>query len=168
MGRTQSIFNPYKRCFLNTHGYLTDSQLYIIKEAILEAQFNKFNSLLKNFNLDREEAKTQITKNYEYIYYTLKSKYLADHPFHKCFPFGNYIFSLAYCKYILEKNFRDTKIIEDYLQRKLISAQNGKTDLKSYNENLGEFSIFLYLFYGLFCVNNEVDNYTKIEYEPNG
>ena len=164
----QSIFNPYKRGFLNTHGYLTDAQLYIIKEAILEAQFNKFNSLLKNFNLDREEAKTQITKNYEYIYYTLKTKYPADHPFHKCFPFGNYIFSLAYCKYILEKNFRDTKIIEDYLQRKLISAQNGKTDFKSYNENLGEFSIFLYLFYGLFCVNNEVNNYTKIEYEPNG
>lgn len=25
----QSIFNPYKRGFLNIHGYLTDSQLYI-------------------------------------------------------------------------------------------------------------------------------------------
>lgn len=164
----QSIYNPYKRVFLNNIGYLTDSQLHLIKEAILEAQFTKFNTLLKNFKLDKEEAKIQISKNYEYIYYILKTKYPSDHPFQKCFPFGNYIFSLAYCKYILEKKFGDKKIIEDYLQRKLISTQNGKTDFKSYNENLGEFSVFLYLFYGLFCVNNEVDNYTKIEYEPNG
>ena len=61
--------------------------------------------------LDKEDAKIQILKNYEYIYYILKTKYPIDHPFHKCFPFGNYIFSLAYCKYILEKKFNDTKII---------------------------------------------------------
>lgn len=164
----QNIYNPYIRTFLNSIGYLTEGQLYKIKEGIIATQFNKFKTLVNNFMLDKEDAKIQILKNYEYIYYILKTKYPIDHPFHKCFPFGNYIFSLAYCKYILEKKFNDTKIIEDYLQRKLISAQNNKTDFKMYNENLGEFSVFLYLFYGLFCVNNEVCNYTKIEYEPDG
>jgi hypothetical protein len=105
--------------------------------------------------------------NLKYILNIIEKKYSYDHPFkNKNFTNKPILYQLAYLKLICDVYLNNTKIIDDYLKKKLISIQQKKFNIDLFNRNMSEYIFFEYILLGMYVKSDLYLQMDKVEYEP--
>ncbi|WP_411682900.1 hypothetical protein [Clostridium thailandense] len=125
--------------------------------------------LFLRFGVSIEECYTEVLANSEEILNIIDTDYPEGHIFkRKEFVMDKFLFSFSYSKFICKKYLNNTDMMNDYINKKFKSMNNGKFNYKTFNENLSEFEIFFYIFCGIYFKSELYKNINHLEYETGG
>lgn len=125
--------------------------------------------LFLRFGVSMKECYTEVLANSEEILNIIDTDYPEGHIFkRKEFVIDKFLFSFSYSKFICKKYLNNTDMMNDYINKKFKSMNNGKFNYKTFNENLSEFEIFFYIFCGIYFKSELYKNINHLEYETGG
>lgn len=125
--------------------------------------------LFMRFGVSMEECYNEVLTNAQEILNIIDDTYPSNHIFKtKKFVTDRFLFSFSYSRFICKKYLDNTEMMDDYINKKFKSLNNGKFNYKSFNENLSEFSVFFYVFCGIYFRSKLYEIIDHLEYETNG
>ncbi|WP_407301533.1 hydroxymethylbilane synthase [Clostridium botulinum] len=125
--------------------------------------------LFLRFKISIEECYNEILVNAQEILNIIDKTYPINHIFKtKKFVTDKFLFSFSYSKFICKKYLNNTEMMDDYINKKFKSMNKGVFNYKSLNENLSEFSVFFYIFCGIYFKSELYKIIDHLDYEPNG
>ncbi|WP_256972941.1 hydroxymethylbilane synthase [Clostridium botulinum] len=125
--------------------------------------------LFLRFKISIEECYNEVLTNAQEILNIIDNTYPIKHSFkRKKFVTDKFLFSFSYSKFICKKYLNNTEMMDDYINKKFKSMNKGVFNYKSLNENLSEFSVFFYIFCGIYFKSELYKIIDHLDYEPNG
>ena len=142
--------------------YLDERKLELLIDNLLEQQ----PLLYERLNLNHKNCKIRIMENAKYILDFVQNKYNDDHPFRDIgFIDKPVLYQIAYSKLICEDYLENRNIINNYLDKKLISNIEGKFDIDLFNRNMNELMLLIYILMGIYIKSDLHTKIVRIDYE---